>query len=104
MGHREKAKKVILIALLASAGFAALVILIPEALGRLVGLGAEAAFYFLFSGLQDREFDEWQAAHQEVVPTNGWRALGWGFIGVIVFLVFLLAVVVLLGEIGIPAA
>ena len=67
---------------------------VPDAVGRVVGLGVEAASLLFFPGLMEKEFIAWQAAHPASTPANGWFAVGWGLIGipmifVVLFLVFL---------------
>jgi hypothetical protein len=90
-GIKDKATKVFWLTLLASLLFAVVLILVSDALGRVVGLGVEGGFYFLFPRIQDREFEEWQAAHQDTEPSSGWKALGWGALGLILFLVIAIA-------------
>jgi hypothetical protein len=96
MGHPEKAKKVVWITLLVAAAFAALVILIPDAPGRLLGFALEIAWYFVFPRIQNDEFNQWQAAHPDVLPSSGWKTLGWGFIGFALFLVIFFGMALLL--------
>lgn len=97
MGFPIKAKRVLRWTLLVSALMAIILILIPEALGRLIGIGAEIAFYMIYPKLQEKEFGEWQTAHPEIQPSSGWGAMGWGFLGIIMFLVIFFAVAFLLG-------
>jgi hypothetical protein len=85
-GYPLKAKRVLLWTLVGTVVFAAILILIPDALGRIVGIGAEIAFYKIYPGLQEREFDEWQSANPDLQPLNGWNAIGWGFAGMVIFL------------------
>jgi hypothetical protein len=75
----------------AAAILAVALILTPEILGRAIGLGSELAFYLIFPGLQEKEFSEWQAAHPGLEPSNGWQALGWGLVGILLFFVVLFA-------------
>jgi disulfide bond formation protein DsbB len=92
MGHPLKARRVLRWTLLAAVILAIVLILIPDALGRPVGLAAEIGFYLIFPRIQDREYDEWQAAHPTVEPSNGWRALGWALLGTLMFLVIAVTV------------
>jgi disulfide bond formation protein DsbB len=103
MGRPEKAKKVIIITSLAAAGLALVLAVTPDALSRIIGLGAEAAFYFIFPRIQDQEFAEWEAANTASVPSSGWKAIGWGFIGVVLFILIVVVVVLVLGEMGVPS-
>jgi hypothetical protein len=101
MGHPQKAKKVIWITLLTATLAATVLIMIPDALGRLVGLGMEVVWYIVFPKIQDQEFRQWEATHNDVIPSNGWKALGWGFLGLAMFLVVGVAMAVLLSAVGI---
>lgn len=92
MGHPLRAKRILRWTLLVAAMLAVLLILTPDILGRALGLGAEIAFYLTFPGLQKSEFAEWQAAHPDLEPSNGWKALGWGFVGALLFVAVLFAV------------
>jgi hypothetical protein len=87
MGRQQTAKKVILLALGATAAESVIVFFIPDALSRLVGLGAEIAFLLIFPIFMENEFSKWQAAHPSAVPSNGWKAIGWGLIGTLLFFV-----------------
>jgi len=81
MVHPEKARKGITRALIAMIALAFVLFFAPDAWRRIIGLGAEAAFYVAFKGFQEREFAEWQSANVTLQPSNGWRAVGWGFVG-----------------------
>jgi len=87
MGHPQSAKKVLLLALGAAAAEAAIIFFIPDALSRLVGFGAEIAFLLIFPVFMEKEFSEWQATHPSAMPSNGWKAIGWGLVGTTVFVV-----------------
>lgn len=100
MGHSQKARKVLWITLIGAAVVSAILILIPEVFGRLVGFGLEIVWYFVFSRIQDEEFSQWVATHRDVVPSSGWRALGWGFVGLAAFLAILFVMALLLGAMG----
>jgi hypothetical protein len=94
MGHPQSAKKVLLLALGMAAAEAAIIFFIPDALSRLVGFGAEIAFLLIFPVFMENEFSEWQAAHPSTIPSNGWKAIGWGLVGtamlvVIFFIMFI---------------
>lgn len=101
MGHSEKAKKVLWITVLSAALIAVVLLLMPDALGRLFGLGLEVGWYFVFPKIQDREFQQWQATHADVEPTSGWKALGWGFLGSVLFFVIIIVVAAILETTGI---
>jgi hypothetical protein len=96
MGHSQKAKKIFWITMLGAMLVAATLILIPDALGRLVGLGLEGVWYFVFPKIQDQEFREWEATHKDVMPSSGWKALGWGFVGLGVFFAIIIVMGILL--------
>lgn len=102
MAHPAKAKRILLLTLLAAVVVAIVVILTPDYLGRVLGLAMELVFYLVYPVLQEKEFGEWQAAHPEVQPSNGWRALGWGFAGLALLLVIVIAVGFALDALGIP--
>jgi hypothetical protein len=76
MGHPLKARRIFLWTLLAAVILAVAIILTPDIFGRVIGLAAEFAFYGILPGLQEKEFSEWQTAHFELQPSNGWKALG----------------------------
>lgn len=101
MGHSEKAKRVLWITFLSAAFIAIIVLLMPDAPGRLFGLGLEVAWYFVFPKIQDREFQQWQATHPDIEPTSGWKALGWGFLGSFLFLTIIIVVAMILEATGI---
>jgi hypothetical protein len=94
MGYPLRAKRIFLWTLAAAAVLAAVIVLTPAIFGRLIGLGTDIAFYLIFPPLQEKEFAEWHAAHPDMQPSNGWKALGWGFAGTLLFLVvfFLVAI------------
>ncbi len=51
---------------------------------------------FLFIKLQKKEFKDWQINNEHIKPSNGWRTVGWGFLGFFLYLViaFILAFIV----------
>ena len=85
-GYPLKAKRVLLWTLVGAAVLAAILVVIPNIFGRVVGLAAEFAFYKIYPDLQEKEFDGWQSANPDIQPLNGWKALGWGFAGLVIFL------------------
>jgi hypothetical protein len=91
-GYPVKAKRVFFWTLVGAAALAVVFLLIPDVLGRVVGLAAEIAFYQVYPRLQEKEFGEWQAAHPNIEPLNGWKAIGWGFTGLILFVGVLIVV------------
>lgn len=103
MGHPEQASKVLSVASLGSLGLAIVLFFVPDPFARFVGLGAEYAFYHIFKDLQKDEFAEWQAANASIQPTNGWLAIGWGFLGLVLTLTTFLVVFLVLGFFGIQA-
>ena len=103
MGHPEQASKVLSVTSLGSLGLAIVLLFVPDPFARFVGLGAEYAFYHIFKDLQKDEFAEWQAANASIQPTNGWLAIGWGFLGLVLTLTTFLVVFLVLGFFGIQA-
>lgn len=85
-GYPLKAKQVFLWSLAATAGLAVVLMLTPDVLARGIGIGAEIAFYKVYSSLQEKEFAAWRTANPQIEPLNGWRAMGWGFAGLTLFL------------------
>jgi len=100
MRHPEQASKAFTVALFGSLALAAALFFIPDPYARFVGLGAEYVFYHIFKDLQKGEFAEWQAANASMQPTNGWLAIGWGFLGLVLSLIVFLVVFVVLGFFG----
>ena len=96
MGHRERARKVLFLALGLATAEAVILFFVPDAIGRFVGLGAEIAFRVIFPPYMEKEFDEWEATHASVNPANGWRAVAWGLPGVILFLALIFLVLFVL--------
>ena len=80
---------------------ATILILIPAALGRFFGLGLEVVGYLVYPKIQDLEFREWEATHPDIVPSRGWKAVGWGFAGLAAFLAIFIAIGILLDAMGI---
>jgi len=94
MGYPQSAKKVLLLALGMAAAEGVIIFFIPDALSRLVSFGAEIGFLLIFPVFMEKEFSEWQATHPGAMPSNGWKAIGWGVVGtavlvVIFFLMFI---------------
>jgi Na+/H+-dicarboxylate symporter len=101
MGHSQKAKRIFWITILGTLLMAAILIMIPVPLGRPLGLGLELVWYFVFPKIQDREFRQWEATHPDVVPSSGWKALGWGFAGLVTFFAIAIGMGILLDATGI---
>jgi len=91
-GYPLKAKRVFSWTLVGTGVLAVVFLLIPDVLGRVVGIAAEIAFYQVYPRLQEKEFGEWQMAHPDIEPLSGWKAIGWGFAGLLLFLVVFVAV------------
>ena len=87
MGCKDRARKVMFLALGMSVVEAAILFFIPDVLSRFVGFGAEIAFLLVFPVFMEGPFSEWQAAHPDANPTSGWSAIGWGLVGTVLFLV-----------------
>ena len=96
MGHQKRAKRVLWVTACALVAVAAILFFIPDFLARIVGIGVEGAFCVAFYLVQDREFREWEAAHKDTTPSNGWSALGWGIVGILLFLAIVFAVFMVL--------
>lgn len=95
MGYQQRARKVILLALALAAVEIAILFFTPDALSRLVGIGAEIGFLLIFPAFMEKEFREWQDANPAARPSSGWNAIGWGLVGIVLFLV--IAFLVFLG-------
>jgi hypothetical protein len=93
-GYPLRSGKILRWTLLVSAAMALVLVILPDALGRLFGLAAEITFYSVYPRLQQKEFYEWQGAHPEILPSNGWGAIGWGVLGVALFFVVAMAVII----------
>ena len=100
MRHPEQAGKALSVALFGALGLAIVLFFVPDPFAKLLNLAAEYAFYRIFKDLQEDAFAEWQAANASTQPTNGWLAVGWGFLGLALFVVVFLVVVVVLGVFG----
>jgi len=94
MGHSQGARKVMLLAVVATIVESALLLYIPDAFGRIVGFAAEVLFYLFFPPLMTKEFNDWQAAHPEIASASGWRAIGLGIIGIALFIVIFIVVTI----------
>jgi FtsH-binding integral membrane protein len=95
MAHPENATRVLLIALGAAAVASAILFFIPDALARFVGIGIEIGFAAIFPRFMQTEFNAWQTANPERTPSNGWNAVGWGLIGLVMYSV--IAVIIFIG-------
>ena len=104
MGQPDKASKVRSYTFLIAVIFGIVVMLIPDALGHLLGLGLEIASFTIFPRIQDASFTEWQSVNNNVEPSNGWKAIGWGFFGLVIFLGIVFILAILMGLAGIPIA
>lgn len=80
--------------------YAFVLFFIPEILSRIAALAAEAIFYVTFQKIQEREFAEWQTANASLSPSNGWKAIAWGFAGLVVFIAIFFLVAFLLSLFG----
>ncbi len=99
MGFPEKAKKVRLLTLCGSVALMAIFFFIPDAWTRVLGFGTEAAFFAIFPHIQDQEFEAWEAANKDRSPASGWTAIGYGFLGLLLYFVVAVLVFVILGMI-----
>ena len=83
MGHQDRAKNVMFLALGFSVVEGAMLFFIP---GAPTGFVAEIAFLLFFPVLMEGAFREWQAAHPDANPSSGWSAIGWGLVGAVLLL------------------
>ena len=97
MGFPEKAKKVRLLTLGGSVALMTIFFFIPDAWMRVLGFGLEAAFFAIFPLIQDKEFEAWEAANQDRSPANGWTAIGYGFLGLLLYILLAVLWFVILG-------
>jgi hypothetical protein len=96
-GHPLRARQVLRWTIAVAAVMSLVLILLPNGLGRLFGFVAEITFYSVYPKLQKDEFAIWQTANPGVEPSNGWKALGWGFLGAILFVVIAILIAIPLG-------
>ncbi len=74
-------------ALCAAVALSVVLYFVPDAAARLVGLCAEIAFLLFFPVYMEGDFNKWQEANPAATPANGWIAIGWGFVGIAMFIV-----------------
>lgn len=86
-GHPLRARQVLRFTMAIAVVLSLVLVVLPDALARLFGLAAEITFYSVYPKLQEDEFAIWQTANPGVEPSNGWKALGWGFLGLVLFFV-----------------
>ena len=89
MGYQDRAKKVMFLALGLTVLEGAMLFFLP---GALPGFAAEIAFLLFFPVLMEREFRKWQVAHPDAKPSGGWSAIGWGLVGIVLFLAIVILV------------
>jgi hypothetical protein len=92
MNCPAQANRVFVLTLLAAIVLSTVLLLTPDALGRLIGFAAEIAFWLIFPRIQHQQFEDWQSAHPDAQPSNGWLAIGWGFAGLLLFLLITMLV------------
>lgn len=68
-------------------------------LGRLVG---NIISPFLFPFIQNKAFNEWTAAHPGVEPDKGWRSIGSGILGMILYFALALGAALGVAPKGVP--
>lgn len=96
MGYAQGARRVFQLALGIAVVEGVIFFFVPDTWTRLIGIGAEIAFLLTFPALMEKEFIEWQATHPNTKPSNGWNAIGWGFLGILGFFAVGIIVIVLL--------
>ena len=97
-GHIQKANKVLIITILSSIPLSALLMVLSAGPAKLVGIVMEIGTAMFFPGLQQAEFNEWQATHPDTVPSSGWSALGPGIAGLVLFFAIAFLVAMFLPE------
>ena len=100
MGHSQKAKKLLWVSTLAATLMATIVILEPVGPVHLFVLCLEGVCFFVFPKIQGQEFRQWEATHPNIVPSSGWKAVGWGFAGLAAFFAIGIVVAILLSATG----
>ncbi len=85
MGHQESARKVMLLAFGVAVIEVVILLVVSDGVGTLVGLGGHIGFLLLFPPLMEKEFKQWQGAHPDAEPSSGWKAIGVGLIGTVIF-------------------
>jgi hypothetical protein len=101
-GTAGQANKVRRYTFLIAIAIVIILMLIPDALGHLVGLGMEVASFTIFPRIQDVSFAEWQGSNSGVEPSNGWKAIGWGFLGLLLFVLLAVVIGMAMALMGIP--
>ena len=96
-GHPLRARQILRWTISVAAVMSIVLLLLPDALGRLFGLVAEFTFYSVYPKLQMDEFAAWQTANPGVEPSNGWKAMICGFFGLLLFLVIAMLIMIPLG-------
>jgi hypothetical protein len=81
MGHTQRARKVLILALVVAIAEVLILSFVPERVGGLLGLAGHIFFLLFFPPLMEGEFGAWQAANQGTDPAPGWKAIGWGLVG-----------------------
>ena len=95
MGYPDKARKALLVGLFGVFGLAVILFFTPDRFARLLGLSCDIAFVLGFRRFQEVEFARWRDATAGAEPDSGWKAVGWGLIGMVLF--FLIALAAFLG-------
>ncbi|MGL1935588.1 MAG: hypothetical protein OCD01_11225 [Fibrobacterales bacterium] len=88
MGHRDKGYKIFSATMIISFLIIAFLIYLPDDVPEFYGRIFQALVSVLFPMLQTSEFKLW--LNEDTLgnsPRNGWSALGWGFLGMIAFII-----------------
>jgi hypothetical protein len=96
MGHKERAKKVMLLASMAAVIEAVVIFFVSEGVARLVGFAGEIGFLLFFPPFMEKEFEEWRGANPGLAPADGWKAMKWFVPGVIMLVGIFIATFVIL--------
>ncbi|HSS99675.1 MAG TPA: hypothetical protein VLK33_21725 [Terriglobales bacterium] len=104
MGQPDKASRVRSYTLLVAIVVGIILILLPSGLGHILGIGMEVASLTIFPRIQDKSFADWQRVNSGAEPSSGWSAIGWGFLGLILYagIIFLIVMAMVLMKIPIP--
>jgi hypothetical protein len=68
-------------------------------LDKFIVLGIEVAGFKIFPSIQSKDFETWQVNHPGANTANGWKAMGWGILGLLSYFA-LIVLVVMLGMLG----
>ena len=88
MGLPDKAKKTVTYTVLLCIAFLIpWLLLVPEDAGinKLILVAIEGASYTVFPSILREDYLNWRTAHPSVPARNGWAAVGWGILGLLIY-------------------